>query len=184
MIRQWTTCSRRSAAGLTLIEVVAAIAIIGTILVGIVLAQSRHTRQIARTQQIDAAIEAADAQIQRWWSSTDGVPMDERGMVEGASLRWVSRIVASDSLERLEAQVVRIDFHATAGLAGEIDGARGEPLFSVDLVVPAPDEDEESAREGSPDTRPRRESGGRDGQRTPQQAFGARGVGAAMEDRS
>ena len=64
--------------GLTLIEVVAAIAILGTVLVGITLSQSRHTRQLAAAQQQSAAAHAADQLISEWWTNTAGVPLEEQ----------------------------------------------------------------------------------------------------------
>lgn len=152
MAGRWTSCSRRcGAAGLTLIEVVAAIAILGTVLVGIVLAQSRHTRQIARAAQVDAAMEAADRQLEDWWASGGGVPIDDRGEVEGAPLRWISRVVPNQALERLDARVVRVEFYETgalAGNAGDRGAAADKPLLMIDLVLPRPKDPAASEGEG------------------------------------
>jgi len=126
------------AAGLTLIEVVAAIAILGTVLVGIVVAQSRHTHQVARARQQQAAVEAADRLIADWWSSEAGVPIDGEGVISPAGgLRWTTRPVANRPIERLDARVVRVELWPVEE-AVQAPFTPPEPLVRVDLVLPRP----------------------------------------------
>lgn len=133
-----TTCSTRSRAGLTLIEVVAALAILGTLLVGIVLARARHTDQLLRARVQARAVEAADEMIARWWASREGVPIDASGELAGGDgLLWRTSIVDEDGIAELGARVVRVEVLQARG-----DGRRltddGGALFVVDLVVPDP----------------------------------------------
>lgn len=125
-------CSR--ARGLTLIEVVAAVAILGTILVSVVLAKARHTRQLARAQHTSAAVAAADELITRWWSDGRRVPIDESGAVaDRAGLTWRTRTLDETGASRLGGRVVRVELFAPAEAHG-VDP--DEPLLFVDLVLP------------------------------------------------
>lgn len=153
MNKRWTTCSSGCrAAGLTLIEVIAAIAILGAILTGIVVAQSRHLRQIAATERTDRAVAAAEALLERWWADPATLPVGASGRLDGAELRWATREVASEPIEAINARVVRVSFYpAGAGAVGNT--AAGEPMFSVDLVMPpveAPDAEQASPSRGQP----------------------------------
>jgi prepilin-type N-terminal cleavage/methylation domain-containing protein len=125
--------------GLTLIEVVAAIAILGAILVGIVLAKARHTHQLALARQTHVAVRAADGLIARWWAEPDGVPIGESGVL-GAdeSLTWQTRLVENETVERLGTRVARVEvYESKMGTTQAADP--GEPLVTVDLVLPVPE---------------------------------------------
>ena len=146
MRRKSTTCFRRSpATGLTLVEVVAAVAILGVILVGVVLAKSRLTRQVALAERQQVAVRAADALLAEWWKSVDGVPVGEGGVVEDApSLVWETRVVPNGPVDRLGARVVRIEIRdvqprKTRAERETDDPKADEPLVAVDLVLPDPD---------------------------------------------
>ena len=103
----WCGCSRRG--GLTLIEVVAAIAILGTVLVGIVIAKARHTHQLARAHRLDLAVGAADDLIAGWWLSEAGVPVAADGPIEGQPLmNWQTVVAPNAAIEQLGARVVRV----------------------------------------------------------------------------
>jgi len=143
MNKTYTNCflrSRRS--GLTLIEVVAAIAILGTILVGVVLARSRHSRQLAQSRQQARAVRVADEQIAEWWSGPMGIPVDRRGVsTEDDSYEWETRIVRNPAVEKLGARIVRVSIYERDS-ESEQPRVRGEPVVFVDLVLPAPEKKE------------------------------------------
>ena len=127
-------CSRQ--AGLTLIEVLAAIAILGTILVGIVVAKARHTRQIALTARRNVAVRAADEMITRWWASKEGIPIGQSGTVAAdETLSWETRQVANPAIEALGTHVVRLEIHDK--------GATDQPLVVVELLPPEPGQEKE-----------------------------------------
>jgi prepilin-type N-terminal cleavage/methylation domain-containing protein len=136
MARTSTICSRRSRqAGLTLVEVLAAVVILGTILVGVVVAKARHTRQLAVAREQTAAVHAVDGLIARWWADTGSVPVGASGTLgQDASITWQTFLVANPQIAALGARVVRVEVHG--------DAAAGKPLFVVDLVVPAPEDTE------------------------------------------
>ena len=127
-------CSRR--AGLTLIEVVAAIAILGTLLVGIVLASARHTRQIADTRQIDTIVRAADDLLAQWWVDPDEIPIGQSGVIETSpSLAWRTYLVANSDVEDLGARVLRVEV-GPPGKVGAALGPNDKTIVTVDLVLP------------------------------------------------
>jgi|GEM_PF-1054369 len=134
--RSWR-CLR--ARGLTLIEVVAAIAILGTLLVGVVLAKSRHTRQAALAQTKMQAVLLTDELIAGWWDSADGVPIGDEGVLSKAdALRWQTRLVNNREITLLGARVVRVEVHEEDQDLRRSD-RRDEPVLIVDLVVPDPE---------------------------------------------
>lgn len=139
-------CSRR--AGLTLIEVVAALVILGTILVGIVLSRSRHSRQIALSERKMQALRAADGLLSRWWSSPEGIPLDASGDVESdPSLRWRTEVRARPGLEELDVRVVRLEILETRS-TGRIHS--DEVLADVELLLANPPKQEDAPAEPSP----------------------------------
>lgn len=125
-----------SRAGLTLIEVIAAIAILGTVLVGIVMAKSRHTRQMALTQRYTDIVHATDDMVSRWWLNERSVPAPASGHVgEDTSITWQTRLVASPKLRRLDAEVVRLEVFDTIPAPGQ-SLAADEPVVVLEFVVP------------------------------------------------
>jgi len=147
MMQRSTTCSRCShAAGLTLIEVVAAIAILGTLLVGIVLARARHTHQYARAESARVAVDAADRLISRWWLNGRHVPVGKAGQFEAhPTLRWRTREVDNEKINLLGARVVRVEVLRADAETGSDPQARAEVLFHVDLVMPRPESERQPA---------------------------------------
>lgn len=128
--------SRRT--GLTLIEVVAAIAILGTILVGIVLAKSRHTHQLTLAQWKMEAVRAADELLTHWWTRPEGIPMNEEGVIKHTpTMRWKTERVTNPSIEKLGAHVARLEIYTSGARRTELASQDG-PLITVDLVLPEP----------------------------------------------
>jgi prepilin-type N-terminal cleavage/methylation domain-containing protein len=144
MNKRSTTCSRCSH-GLTLIEVVAAIAILGTLIAGIVMARSRHRHQLALTRRKSAAVRVADALLTDWWAVPGGVPVGESGLIPtDKSLRWETRRVINSDIEALGADVVRVEIHEAEPPPSTENPV---PLLTVDLVVSRPEGEPESREE-------------------------------------
>ena len=112
-------------------------AILGMILVGVVLAKSRHTHQRALAERQTAAVRAADELIAGWWTGP-GVPIGESGTVGGdETMIWQTRLTPNDAMERLGARVVRVEL-CDAGARTDSAGGQREALVTVDLVLPVP----------------------------------------------
>lgn len=140
MRSNWTTCSRRwGAPGLTLIEVVAAIAIVGTVLVGIVMARTRHTRQSITAEHKLAAVNAADELLAEWWLDGRRVPLDGEGELDTKpEMTWQTFEVSNAPINDLNARVVRLEVWPVT--APDAFDKPDKPLVMVDLVLSKEDQ--------------------------------------------
>jgi len=133
-----TNSWRRSRLGLTLIEVVAATVILGTLLVGVVLVKSRHTHQLAVSARQRAAVRAADELISGWWHKPRGVPIGECGTIPtDESLVWETRLVENREVSKMGGQVVRVSVRSAKSTT--VEPTADEATVAVELVVPDPD---------------------------------------------
>ena len=116
--------SRRTA--LTLIEVLAAMALLGGTLAAVVVAAGRHTQQVRSAQDRIEATDAADRLLSSWLVDAGGQIPAPAGPVPGrAGWRWrVSGRIEPDLLP-LGCHVGRLEIH------GEGDGP---PLAAVEFV--------------------------------------------------
>jgi Tfp pilus assembly protein PilV len=76
--------------GLTLLEVVVALVLMGSVLVASLLAFSKHQRQVAVAQKRLQAVQVADQMVQQLSASPTGIPVPASGAVLGHS-GWVWR---------------------------------------------------------------------------------------------
>ncbi|QDU70610.1 type IV pilus modification PilV family protein [Mucisphaera calidilacus] len=133
-----TSCSPPTRAGLTLIEVVAALAILGTILATMVMAKSYHTRQLANADKQSRAVTLTDNLIAAWWTDEKGIPIGAAGTFPTEpEFIWQTQIVRNDPVQDLGARVVRIIVaeKSDTDLVTEDDE---RVRIVVDLVVPDP----------------------------------------------
>lgn len=136
-------CWRRP--GLTLLEVVAGLTLLATLLVGTMLAYGSHIRQVRAAQQRLQATDIAERILVDWYESEDGVPPRDEDVIAGTDgWRWRTTPLASNDSNPFRARVVRFEIYDPA------DGVEPVPLVSIDLLVPEEDE------------RPKAEEGGRD----------------------
>lgn len=122
--------------GLTLVEVLAALVILGTLLTGIVVAKSRHMRQIAQTRERLAAVRLADQLISRWWSTPDEMPINQRGATEDPAWVWETRLESNPAVEAMGGRVLRVMVRPAE--AGMLSGPEEREIV-VDLVLPGPE---------------------------------------------
>lgn len=116
---------------MTLIEVLAALLLMGSILVALVTARGRLVNQHAEAQAIQDAARAADALLVRWWASDPpAVPVSARGQVAGqAGWVWTTTPVAG-APDALELQAVRLS------ILDERDPSNPRKLVEVEVLVP------------------------------------------------
>src|SRR5580765_3308310 len=111
MRKQFKTSSRPrgKTRGATLIEALAGLVVLGTLLVSITIARGRFVRQRAQAEQKIAAANAVDALISRWMAG-DGaaIPLSDAGPLDGLpNHTWHTRVI--ESKLDLSASVIRLE---------------------------------------------------------------------------
>src|SRR3954470_6964454 len=102
--------ARPSPSGLTLVEVIAGLALLSTLLVAVLGTKARVTRQWAHAQRKLEAVAAADKLLAGWWATPATFPRRSAGIVSGdAGLAWRTSPVASEVVRPLGASVVRLE---------------------------------------------------------------------------
>ena len=118
---------------MTLIEVLAGLALLAGLVVGIVSVKARCARQWTHANRRLAAVAAAESLLSRWWQDPASFPRAREGAVEGnAGLVWRTRVVRNAEVEALGASTVRLEVTGGGGSPGD-----GVPLVVVDVVVQA-----------------------------------------------
>jgi hypothetical protein len=128
-MRPYGKSSRRC--GLTLVEVVAGTAILGTLLVSVLVAAGRLQVQRASSQRHLAACRIADRLLTDWWPDRAKLPRAGGGTieVEGGVWSWHTTVVANDAAEGLGGEVVRLEVFWQGG--SEV------PLAGVEVMLAA-----------------------------------------------
>jgi hypothetical protein len=116
-------------AGITLVEVLGALALLGTILVWMIASQSRIVKQAGRAQRRLDAIRLADHLLTGWWQDRTKFPVQGSGPV-GDEMIWLTKKIQKPELERLGAQVVRLE------IIDQRSQAAGVVLSTVEVVLP------------------------------------------------
>jgi type II secretory pathway pseudopilin PulG len=115
--------------GLTLIEVVAGIALLSTLLVSTMLAYGLHVRQARAAQRRLEAIAAADRLLAGWGASAEHVPTVAQGEVPGDErLAWHTQVIENPAAATLGAAVIRLEVYDPA-LPDE-----SRPLAAVEVL--------------------------------------------------
>lgn len=130
--------------GLTLIEVLAGLALLAALLMTILTARSRAALQWSRANERIRAVEAADRLLSEWWQDPKSFPRAGEGVVAGVDgFRWRTRIVRNRVAERLSTEVVRLEVGriTPGGAGGDAGSGRPTPAASaapiaVEVVLP------------------------------------------------
>ncbi len=116
---------------MTLIEALAGVVILGTLLVSIVTANARLTSQAVRTELRIEGCRVADEQLSRLWLDRDNFPLDGSGPVEGRpGWTWSTQRVRNETAATLDAEAVVLSVFSPKG-------PRGVPAATIEIVVPA-----------------------------------------------
>jgi hypothetical protein len=95
---------------MTLVEVIAGMALLASVLVAMLLARAGYMRQTARANRRLEAVAAADALLTAWHRDPATLHPGSGGPVAGdGQLAWRTRLVASAEAESLGARVVRLE---------------------------------------------------------------------------
>lgn len=111
--------------GFTLLEVLAALVVLGTLMTGAMLAKSRYARQTALAERKLEAIRSVDDLLQGWWGEHPDVPQAGHGTLAGGAMTWQTRTQAIDKYRK----ITRLDVFDSPRRSGD------EPLVSVELLM-------------------------------------------------
>jgi hypothetical protein len=114
---------------MTLIEVVAGLVILGTILASLAIARGRFARQLAAADRTLAATRALDSLITEWMASSP--PVNRHGNLAGPrGLEWQTRTLQSREAEQLSAAVLRVE------VIDRLNEHQSQtPMLTVDLLL-------------------------------------------------
>jgi prepilin-type N-terminal cleavage/methylation domain-containing protein len=117
--------------GVTLIEVLAGLVILGTLLVSIAAARGRFARQWIEADRRLAAVRSADALLGQWMAGPpQNIPLRGQGELPGVpKFDWRTRTIPSRDADDLRAIVVRLEVFDRSSRQAR------EPLFHVDFLV-------------------------------------------------
>jgi Tfp pilus assembly protein PilV len=101
--------ARAKARGATLIEALAGLVVLGTLLVSITIARGRFVRQRALAEQRIAAAAAVDALMSKWMAgSGSAIPIWSAGPLDGLpNHTWRTRVI--ETKPDLNASIVRVE---------------------------------------------------------------------------
>jgi prepilin-type N-terminal cleavage/methylation domain-containing protein len=131
--RRILTPTRR---GMTLIELLAGLVVLGTVLASVTIARGRFVRQWSEAQQRLEATRAVDAMVAGWLSGPRAkVPIGVRGTVPGMKQHvWQTTVRPDKAAEAVGASVVRLEVFDRA----DADTARRMPVVAIELLVAGP----------------------------------------------
>ena len=124
------------APAMTLVETMVGMAILGTLLVSLIVARAHYLKQWSLAGRKQEAIQTADALLAQWWADPQRLPRQAIGQLPQAQLQWKTHLIKNPPVQKLGAEVVRLeifDLRLPAGIA------LGTVLASVDVVLnPSP----------------------------------------------
>jgi type II secretory pathway pseudopilin PulG len=115
---------------LTLVEAIAGIALLGTLLATVLLSIGRIRTQDARAAQRIEACRIAEDLLQQLWAKADKFPRGGDGEVSGKKgWRWRTQAVANPQAQNIRGEVVAVEVLAPGSDAGP-------PAARVEIVLP------------------------------------------------
>ena len=118
---------------MTLVEVIAGLVVLGTLLAAVTVARGRFVRQWAEADRRLQATRAVDALMSEWLSgSPQAVPTHARGPLIGGAANqvWRTQVIRDPAAAALGAIVVRLEVFDMPTLA--------KPTLTVDFLLPSP----------------------------------------------
>lgn len=129
MTKKYSGCSKRLRGGLTLIEVVAGLALLGALLTTSLLSYTSHVEQIRTARQRLAAIESADSLLMHWFAKGTFPDFPAAGECCDEPFRWQAAVARKVRLPMSEVQIVRLEIFEQA------DITTADALASVEFVI-------------------------------------------------
>jgi hypothetical protein len=136
--------------------------LLATLLVAVLLAKARYTRQAANADRRLAAVAAADKLLSTWYQNPVALPRTGAGIIPGdAGFAWRTQVVSNPEINKLTADVVRLEI-----LDNRRESVADSVLTSVEFVIePHPENavlDTSATRNSEQGNHRRRRSAGTD----------------------
>jgi type II secretory pathway pseudopilin PulG len=127
MRQRFKTSSPARGRGVTLIEALAGLVILGTLLVSITIARGRFIRQRALAEQKIAAAAAVDRLVSKWMAgNAAAIPASSQGSLDGLpNYFWRTHIIPDRAASDVGASIVRMEV---------IGNQNSPPIISLDLL--------------------------------------------------
>jgi len=125
---------------MTLVEVLAGLALMGSVFAAILMAHGRLTRQHQSAGQRQAIVDATDKLLSDWWTEPIEVPCPARGRLPvttaggGKAYRWETRFSSRPLPEKLR----NLDLRRVKVLVREAGAGMDEPAV-LKLAIMAPE---------------------------------------------
>jgi len=122
--------------GMTLIEVIAALAILGTVLTASIMARGRFVQQDRSARHRINAAPVADRLLEGWWRQPDELPHHGRGSADGYFWRTSTR--DDEQLTRWGVSVLRLELwrQGDSVTINTESYDTKQPDLAVELLVP------------------------------------------------
>lgn len=121
---------RAQVGGFTLVEVVAGLLLMASVLVSSLLAFSAHRQQSRTADAKLAAVRVAEDLLLDFTARQDGIPVGKRGRIAGtAGWFWRTTVVGTTAPVGVPLKVIRLQVI-------EVSGNRSVPLATVDVLEP------------------------------------------------
>lgn len=152
-MRQRSETSSPSA-GLTLVEVVAGMALLGTFLAAALVAGAKLTAQRGEAERRLEATRLADELLEGWWRDVDNFPRHGEGRASGrVTWHWTMRPVENEAARKLGWETIALELRPASTVTDK--DAEREPAVRVEVALPAEEKQEEAdeaRNEEQPDT--------------------------------
>src|SRR5690349_10700859 len=114
--------------GTTLVEVIAALVILGTILAAMLIARGRFVRQDVQARRRIEATRALDALVHRWMNGpVSAIPVQATGSLgDDSGQTWSTHLMRDPAAEEIGARVLHVDV---------FDRSERQPIVALDLLI-------------------------------------------------
>ena len=135
MLTRSETFWRSRRGGVTLIETVAAVAILGSSLVALVLTSAKLTVQSRLAQDRITACEIAENQLRTWWPNPKTLPRNGSGPVAGhKGWTWRTQTTANKQADEMKGQTVVLEIRSPSA-------RDSDPSATVEIILPRKTDD-------------------------------------------
>lgn len=133
--------SSKCSAGVTLVEVIAALAIIATLVIVTLGAHSRLVKQWHRADLCLQGVDVAESLMSEWWENPQKIAHNDRGEVEEPKgWRWVTHSIHDEQLKDNNLEIVQLEVFPPKS-----SKYANTPALTLDFILDAPPDEEEEA---------------------------------------